>query len=161
MGRLYWSAIWHASYGTHVWQVADSSEMNGAFKLGVTKAKKEYFAIKPSSCQNWSTTDVIPITNHAFPGSFGRVDKAKKVISDRGWGPLNYNLLWHSEILKTKPATPVTTDENELSMSCLPPLLATAPNTNTGTGSTLTINVTKGAVKKENCEERADERRGH
>ena len=35
-----WVVCIGVSYGTHIWQVADSSEMNGAFKLGVTKAKK-------------------------------------------------------------------------------------------------------------------------
>jgi hypothetical protein len=29
-------------YGMHIWQVADSSEMNGAFKLGVVK---EFFNV--------------------------------------------------------------------------------------------------------------------
>jgi hypothetical protein len=47
--------------------VADSSEMNGAFKLGITKAKKEFFNFKPPSCKSWSTMDVILIINYAFP----------------------------------------------------------------------------------------------
>jgi hypothetical protein len=79
----------------------DSSEMNVAFKLGVTKAKIEFFNVKPPSCKSWSTTGVIPIINYAFPDSFGQVDKAKKAIADRVWGPLNYKLLQHPEVLKT------------------------------------------------------------
>jgi hypothetical protein len=96
-----WVVCIGVPHGTHIWQVADTSEMNGAFKLGVTKVKKVYFNIKPVSCQTWSTTDVIPIINHAFPDSFGRVDKAKKAICDRGWGPLNCKLLQHPKLLKT------------------------------------------------------------
>jgi hypothetical protein len=84
-----WAVCIGVSYGTDIWPVADCSEMNGAFKLGVTTAKKEFFNVKPPSCKSWSTTDVIPIINYAFPDLFGQVDKAKKAIADRGWGPLN------------------------------------------------------------------------
>jgi hypothetical protein len=138
-----WVVCIGVPYGTHIWQVADSSEMNGAFKLGVTKAKKAYFNVKPVSCQTWSTTDIIPIINHAFPDSFGQVDKAKKAICDRGWGPLNYKLLQHPEVLKTKLASPpVLNQENEpfIRMPRLPPL------SGADTGTSLTINVTKGAA---------------
>jgi hypothetical protein len=43
-----WVVCIGVPYGTHIWQVADSLEMNGAFKLGVTKAKK------PTSISNQS-----------------------------------------------------------------------------------------------------------
>jgi hypothetical protein len=50
----------------HIWQVADSSEMNGAFKLSGLMANKKYFNAKPQSCKSWSrTTDVPVIINHA------------------------------------------------------------------------------------------------
>jgi hypothetical protein len=50
-------------------------------------------------------TDIIPIVNGAFPTSFGGVDKSKKAIADCGWRPLNYALLQHPEVVKTKPVT--------------------------------------------------------
>jgi hypothetical protein len=63
--------------------------------------------------------DVILIINHAFPGSFGQVDKAEKAIADRGRGPLNYKLLQHPDVLITKPAS-LLTNEDESLMPCLP-----------------------------------------
>ena len=38
-------------------------------------------------------TDIIPMVNFAWNHSFTRVALNKKAIADRGWGPLNYNLL--------------------------------------------------------------------
>ena len=35
-----WTVCIGVPYGTHVWQVADSSEQNGAFKMALTKAKQ-------------------------------------------------------------------------------------------------------------------------
>jgi hypothetical protein len=128
-------------YGTHIWQVADSSEMNSAFKLGVTKAKKEFFKVKPPSCKSWNTIDVIPIINYAFPILFGRVDKAKKAIADCGWGPLNYKLLQHPEVLKTKLKSPLT-NQDQSSMPCFPLVSGGSNN------GTVTINVTKGAARE-------------
>lgn len=43
-------------------------------------------------------TDIIPIVNCAFPESFGRVDKARKAIINRGWGPLNYAILLNPDL---------------------------------------------------------------
>jgi hypothetical protein len=55
-------------------------------------------------------TDIIPIVNGAFPTSFVWVDKPKKAIADCGWGPLNYALFQHPEVVETKQAT--TNDES-------------------------------------------------
>jgi hypothetical protein len=79
-----WVICISVPYGTHIWQVADTSEMNCAFELGITKAKKEFFNVQPPSCKSWNTTDVILIINFAFPDLFRRVDKAKKAIANHG-----------------------------------------------------------------------------
>ncbi len=71
------------------WQVADSSELKGAFTIGLTKANKQIYAAKPGIIKKWLMTDIIPIVNHAFPNSFGDVDKALQAITDRGGGVLN------------------------------------------------------------------------
>jgi len=81
----------------HIWQVADLSKLNGAFKMRVTRTEKEIYNAKPDSLKGkWKMTDIIPIVNGAFPTSFGWVDKSKKAIADHGWGPLNYALLQHT-----------------------------------------------------------------
>jgi hypothetical protein len=72
---------------------------------------------------------------------FGQVDKAKKAIADRGWRPLNYKLLQHPEVLKTKLESPLT-NEDESSMPCLPLVSGGSDN------GTMTINVTKGAARE-------------
>ena len=46
-------------------------------------------------------TDIIPILNSAWEASFVNVEKNLKAIADRGWGPLNYELLNNSDIQAT------------------------------------------------------------
>ena len=41
------------------------------------------------------------IINEAWQQSFAQVDFNKKAISDRGWNPLNYNLLNNEDIKST------------------------------------------------------------
>ncbi len=77
------------------------SELNGAFKLGVTKTEKAIYNAKPDSLKGkWKMTDIIPVVNGAYATSYCRVDKCKKAVTDRGWGPLNYALLQHLEMIK-------------------------------------------------------------
>ena len=47
------------------------------------------------------SSDIMPIINYAWDQSFVRIDESKKAISDRGWAPLNYNLLTHEQIIPT------------------------------------------------------------
>jgi hypothetical protein len=54
-------------------------------------------------------TDIIPLSNYSWKGSFARIKSNKKALSERGWAPLNYNLLLHPEIATTKPRS---TEEN-------------------------------------------------
>jgi hypothetical protein len=92
--------IWR--YATHYWQVADSSELNGTYKMALTRAKEVHFLAKPPGHRGWSSTDIIPLVNFAYPLSFGIVERGKKAIRNRGWGPLNYTLLRNADILSTK-----------------------------------------------------------
>jgi hypothetical protein len=123
------------------------SELNGAFKLGVTKTEKAIYNAKPDSLKGkWKMTDIIPVVNGAYATSYCRVDKCKKAVTDRGWGPLNYALLQHPEVIKTKPVT--TNDELTLESD---PVETTASAVSTVMGmnlSTVTLNITKGAVGK-------------
>jgi len=99
-----WQVCIGVPYGTSLWQVADSKEQNGSYKIALTRAKKKKFEAKldmfmenPTLC----STDIIPIINEAWTLSFARVQNNKKAISERGWGPLNRNLLLYKELLQT------------------------------------------------------------
>ena len=47
-------------------------------------------------------TDLMSIINSAWKRSFGRIDKNKNAISDRGWCPLNRALLLDPDILASR-----------------------------------------------------------
>jgi hypothetical protein len=88
-------------------------------------------------------TDIISIVNHAFPTSFGDIDKAQQVIIDRGWGPLNYALLEHRDVLKTKPVPPDTSSAVSLDQLELASSYAVTTNSNE---CSVIINIAKGAA---------------
>ena len=93
-----WMVCVGVPYGTHIWQVHDSSELNGCFKMALVKAKREYLRLKTG--HHFVMTDIIPLVTMAWEKSFARRDKAKKAIISRGWGPLNYRLLDHPELIR-------------------------------------------------------------
>mmetsp|Transcript_40755 Transcript_40755/g.60396 ORF Transcript_40755/g.60396 Transcript_40755/m.60396 type:complete len:244 (-) Transcript_40755:82-813(-) len=64
----------------------------------VTAAKREIYLAKPTDKTNFLMTDIIPIVNKAFPDSFGSKKLAKQAICERGWNPLNYNVLNHEKL---------------------------------------------------------------
>ena len=99
-----WMVCQGVPYGTSLWQVADSSEQNGAFKMALSKAKSEILKQRLDMMMDIPSilpTDIIPIINYAWERSFGQVESSKRAISDRGWCPLNYNLLTNKQILPT------------------------------------------------------------
>ena len=46
-------------------------------------------------------TDLIPMINYAWNHSFARKTKNQKAISERGWNPLNRNLLMDRDLRAT------------------------------------------------------------
>jgi hypothetical protein len=100
--RHKWFVCIGVPYATHYWQVADSSELNGTFKMYLTEAKEVHFLAKPPGHRGWTMTDIIPLVNYAYPLSFGNVQRGRKAIANRGWGPLTYILLQNPHILSTK-----------------------------------------------------------
>ena len=91
-------------YGTSYWQVGDSTEQNGCFKMYLTHAKRDLLTKKtlynlPYAIEK---TDVVGIVSHAWDQSFATERTNQKAILDRGWGPLNYNALLHPEIQVTR-----------------------------------------------------------
>jgi len=98
-----WVCCIGVPYATHIWQVADASELNGLFKIELTRAKREYLRHRTTAC--FLPTDIVPLVKHAWHRSFGNQDRAAKAIASRGWNPLNYCLLDHPALKKV--AAPV------------------------------------------------------
>ena len=91
-------------YGTSLWQVADSKQQNGSFKIAVSKAKKKLLEKRLDIYMDSPgifSTDIMILINDAWEQSFAQVDFNKKAISDRGWNPLNYSLLNDEDIKAT------------------------------------------------------------
>jgi hypothetical protein len=86
-----WFTCFGVPYATHLWQVDDASSLNGAFKIELTRAKRNY--IKHRRIPKFEPTDIVPLTNIAFSKSFGKTENAKRAIEKKGWNPLNYYLL--------------------------------------------------------------------
>lgn len=90
-----WNFALGVPYLTHLWQVGDSSEQNGSFKIAFSKAKDEMMAFKMR--MGWApkleATDIIPLVNKAWAKSFVRVESNKKAIANRGWYPPTKNIL--------------------------------------------------------------------
>ena len=79
-------------YGTHKWQVGDSSQQNGMFKMMVTKFKRQLITWKSmnqSGRPDVLPEDIISIVNYAWDHSFANVEGNKQAILSRGWYPYN------------------------------------------------------------------------
>jgi hypothetical protein len=102
-----WDVCIGLPYGTSYWQVGDSTEQNGCFKMALTKAKQQLVQYKNDSELGFviEKEDVVGLVTKAWKASFARTETNRKAISDRGWGPraLNYQVLLHPEILSSKP----------------------------------------------------------
>ena len=110
--RHIWIVCLGVPYGTHLWQMGDSSEMNGKYKMALTTGKEELVAFRSGigAPLGFKRTDITPLCNKAWNRSFADVVRAKKALCDRGWAPLNRALLLNEEVLKTreKPVASVT-----------------------------------------------------
>ena len=99
-----WALCIGVPYGTALWQVGDSTEQNGCFKMSLAKGKTNLLykkierKLKNPSIQ---PTDLMPLINDAWKASFARIDKNKKAICDRGWYPYNRMLLLGKKLRET------------------------------------------------------------
>jgi hypothetical protein len=102
-----WNVNIGLPYGTSYWQVGDSTEQNGCFKMALTKAKQSLVTAKNDSGLPFeiNKTDVVKLVKEAWNASFSRVETNQKAVLERGWGPkaLNYNVLLHPEISASNP----------------------------------------------------------
>ena len=93
-------------YGTSLWQVGDSEQQTGSCKIALAIEKKNFLDrnlncfVEPPTL---TPQDIIPLINEAWKVSFARVGNNNlRTTSERGWGPLNRNLLLHKDIQSSR-----------------------------------------------------------
>ena len=99
-----WVVCLGVPYGTSYWQVGDSSEQNGSYKMAIMKAKAKLGDMKIKQCiknPHVEKDKIVLVVNQAWNASFARVEYNKKAIAARGWNPLTFNLLDNPEICGT------------------------------------------------------------
>jgi len=99
-----WTVCIGVPYGMNLWQVGDSAQQNGAFKMALKKAKQHIINEKTKICLPCKIEkhDIIGLVHHAWNESFQNVESNKTAVQERGWGPLTFNLLNHPELKKEK-----------------------------------------------------------
>ena len=102
-----WKVCLGVPYATSYWQVGDSAEQNGAFKVLWYKAKKRLVSYKRDRGMPMvlNAEDIIPLLNGIWADSFGRVRTNKQATSDRGWNPPNRKLQSHPDLLPNSDST--------------------------------------------------------
>ena len=95
----HWNVCVGVPYGTSYWQVGDSSEQNGCFKMALTKYKRDLLTRKESVGGQFAIEkeDVTCLVSRAWQDSFARIRTNKNAIAERGWTPLNFNCLWQHD----------------------------------------------------------------
>ena len=95
---------WHCYIGlpngTAFWQVGDSSQQNGRFKVNIRR-EKEYIRNQQRMYREQikiSRFHVVLMVGLVWSKCFGDVAGNKHAILERGWNPLNRGCLVHPEI---------------------------------------------------------------
>ena len=71
-------------YGTHIWQVHGSRELNGTFKIALYRAKQNYLWNKPPNRKKFVSSDIIPILNRCWHTTLANKQFARKAIAETG-----------------------------------------------------------------------------
>jgi hypothetical protein len=85
-------------------QVADSTELNGACKMALTRYKRELQALQTRQPSRFLKTDIVQLVRKAWCASISK-DKLKFDTAKSGWNPLNYILLDHPNLLRESIAS--------------------------------------------------------
>ena len=99
-----WFALIGVPYGTSLWQVGDSAQQNGAYKMALARIKKILIEWKERMMVARLTIEVqeiMVLINYAWEKSFARVETNKTAIAERGWFPLNRHLLLNTQLRST------------------------------------------------------------
>jgi hypothetical protein len=99
-----WKAFFGLPNGTAYWQIADSSYINGKYKVRMRKQKESLREdqIAHGESIEIKRYNVVPMIRNCFSSSFGDLKGNKKAIIERGWNPLNRACLVMPDIEKTK-----------------------------------------------------------
>jgi hypothetical protein len=102
--NILWTCCIGVPYGTSVWQLGDSAEQNGTFKIESKKANAETVRCKiraglPATLES---SDIVRIVNIPWQKLFAKVHTNLKAIADHGCPPLNYVLLDKPELQEMK-----------------------------------------------------------
>ena len=91
-----WKVSIGVPYGTALWQVGDSYQQNGRFKIILNTLKKklmEYRMDNFTSEMELQPTDIMAMIHTAWNASFADVAGNIEAIAERGWFPLTKKLL--------------------------------------------------------------------
>ena len=91
-----WNVTIGVPYGTAKWQVGDSSEQNGVFKMDIAKEKRNLFNDRLDCFQqklHLMKTDILPLVTKSWKKAFANILNNLKAIRARGWDPYNMVLL--------------------------------------------------------------------
>ena len=99
--------------GTHKWQVGDSRQQNGRWKIEWYKEKDELVSYKREIGLGGTLekSDIMPIINRIWDKSFANKEGNLKAM---GWNPLNYKLLTDREILVSCVDYQIDVDHGEM-----------------------------------------------
>ena len=110
-----WNVCLGVPYGTALWQIADSAQLHGMFKMLMTKAKRDLFTKRMASCiqdLQITKTDIVPLIRLCWELSFGNKKSTLKAICERGWGPYNRALLLKSVIRASMTEKMIESEKN-------------------------------------------------
>jgi hypothetical protein len=81
-----WKVCIGVPNGTAHWQVGDSAEQNGSWKMATPREKRKLcrFRISMGMPLNVRPSDIVPVCNVAWKSSFARVAPNKRAIAKRG-----------------------------------------------------------------------------
>ena len=99
-----WCVCIGVPYGTGYWQIGDSTQQNGRFKIYCSKKKQEIVQFKTTNQAGRSDLlpeDIVVITKYGWIHSFADVTGNKTATAERGWYPYNRNLLLHPQLRRT------------------------------------------------------------
>ena len=94
-----WVCCIGVPYGTSLWQVGDSTEQNGCYKMACTQFKRGLMKKKEEKMMTKPTIypyEIMLIVNFAWSKSFANKDGNLNAICERGWYPYNRNILTYS-----------------------------------------------------------------
>ena len=96
-----WNVCIGVPYGTSLWQIGDSSEQNGVFKMLMAIEKSNLFNArvdKYNQSIHLQRTDIMYLVKKTWPEAFGNVANNRKATAERGWYPYTRNLLLSDDI---------------------------------------------------------------